>query len=177
MASECCPRQNEHIDIKRVAYNHVTAILQRCQKGQKCVVVVLLLPLRNTFYFQAISAVCSWLSPFCKQNLVFIQPRWQLRRTHFFNHCIMFCFNEFAFTVQVKHKLNSTQILGFILMYVFFCATCHFHTRVLAKNVTYFPFNSWLSFQRLCRLLRGSVRPQPFTPMSDAPRACLSCRR
>ena len=23
------------------------------------------------------------------------------------------------------------------------------------KNVTYFPFNSWLSFQRLCRLLWG----------------------
>jgi len=30
-----CPRQNEHIDIKTVAYNHVTVILQRCQKGQK----------------------------------------------------------------------------------------------------------------------------------------------
>jgi len=24
-----------------------------------------------------------------------------------------------------------------------------------AKNVAYFPFNSWLSFQRLCRLLWG----------------------
>ena len=24
-----------------------------------------------------------------------------------------------------------------------------------AKNVAYFPFNSWLSFQRLSRLLRG----------------------
>ena len=35
LASACCPRQGEHIDIKRVAYNHVTAILQRCQKGQK----------------------------------------------------------------------------------------------------------------------------------------------
>jgi len=32
-----------NIDIKRVAYNHVTAILQRCQKGQKCVVFFLLL--------------------------------------------------------------------------------------------------------------------------------------
>jgi len=28
----------------------------------------------------------------------------------------MFCFNEFAFTVQVKHKINSIQILGFILI-------------------------------------------------------------
>ena len=27
----------------------------------------------------------------------------------------MFCFNEFAFTVQLKHKINSTQILGFVL--------------------------------------------------------------
>jgi len=28
-----------------------------------------------------------WLPPFCKQNLLlFIQPRWQLRRTHFFSH-------------------------------------------------------------------------------------------
>jgi len=25
----------------------------------------------------------------------------------------------------------------------------------LAKNVAYFPFNYWLSFQRLCRLLWG----------------------
>ena len=29
----------------------------------------------------------SWLPPFCKQNLLlFTQPRWQLRRTYFFNH-------------------------------------------------------------------------------------------
>jgi len=42
LASACCPRQNEHIDIKKVAYNHVTAILQRCQKGQKCVILFLL---------------------------------------------------------------------------------------------------------------------------------------
>ena len=27
---------------------------------------------------------------------------------------MMFCFNKFAFIVQVKHKINSTQILGFI---------------------------------------------------------------
>ena len=69
----------------------------------------------------------------------------------------MFCFNEFAFTVQVKHKINSTQILGFILI-CFFFTTDHFHIRVglyFATNVAYFPFNSWLSFQRLCRLLWG----------------------
>ena len=48
----CCPRQNEHTDIKKVANNHVTDILQRCQKGQN---FVLLLPLRHTYYFHAIS--------------------------------------------------------------------------------------------------------------------------
>jgi len=34
LASTCFSRQNEHIDIKRVAYNHVTAILQRCQRAK-----------------------------------------------------------------------------------------------------------------------------------------------
>ena len=30
-----------------------------------------------------IKEICSWLPPFCKQNLLlFIQPRWQLRRTY-----------------------------------------------------------------------------------------------
>jgi len=33
---------------------------------------------------------------------------------------IMFCFNGFAFNVQVKHKINSLQIIGFILMFVFY---------------------------------------------------------
>jgi len=45
----------------------------------------------------------------------------------------MFCFNEFAFTVQVKHKINSTQILGFILIRLYF-ATGHFDTYVLCKE-------------------------------------------
>ena len=79
-----------------------------------------------------IKQICSWLPPFCKQNLLlFIQPRWQLRRTYFF-------------------------ILGFILICLY-STTGHFHTCVgyFAKNVAYFPFNSWLSFQRLCRLLWG----------------------
>jgi len=40
LASARCPRQNEHTDIETVAYNHVAAILQRCQKGQKCVVLL-----------------------------------------------------------------------------------------------------------------------------------------
>ena len=40
----------------------------------------------------------------------------------------MFCFNEFAFTVQVKHKINSIQILGFILICLYYtiiyCLQC-----------------------------------------------------
>jgi len=69
---------------------------------------------------------------------------------------IMFCFNEFAFTVQVKHKISSTQILGFILMCLYFTTGYSISTRVyLAQNVVYFPSNFWLSFKRLCRLLWG----------------------
>ena len=44
----------------------------------------------------------------------------------------MFCFNEFAFTVQFKHKINSTEILGFILI-CFYFTTGHFHTCALQK--------------------------------------------
>ena len=32
LTSACCPRHYEHIDIKRVAYNHVTAILPKRPK-------------------------------------------------------------------------------------------------------------------------------------------------
>ena len=81
--------------------------------------------------------LCSWLPPFRKQNLLlFIQPRWQLRRTYYFNHYKLnvFCFNEFAFTVQVKHKINSTLILGFILICLYF-TTGHFHTCTLQRVV------------------------------------------
>ena len=68
-----------------------------------------------------IKEICSWLPPFCKPNLLlFIQPRWQLRRRYV---CIL--------------RLA-------IFTHVYF-----------AKNAAYFPFNSWLSFQRLCRLLWG----------------------
>jgi len=53
----------------------------------------------------------------------------------------MFCFNEFAFTVLVKHKANSIQILAFIL-YVCILRLA-ISTRVyFAKNVAYFHFNS-----------------------------------
>ena len=52
----------------------------------------------------------------------------------------MFCFNEFAFTVQVKHKINSTQILGLILICLYF-STGHFHTCVLCNECSiYLPF-------------------------------------
>jgi len=51
-------------------------------------------------------------------------------------------------------KINSTQILGFILIMFVFCDWPFPHV-YFAKNAAYFPFNSWLSFQRLCRLLWG----------------------
>jgi len=52
----------------------------------------------------------------------------------------MFCFNKFEFTVQVKHKINSTQILGLILICSYF-TTGHFHTCVLCKECSrYLPF-------------------------------------
>jgi len=38
----------------------------------------------------------------------------------------MFCFDEFASTVRVKHKINSAQILGFILICLYF-TTGYFH--------------------------------------------------
>jgi len=54
LTSVCCPGQNEHRDIKKVANNHVTDILDRCQKGQNFVVLFLLL-LGHTFCFHTIS--------------------------------------------------------------------------------------------------------------------------
>ena len=58
----------------------------------------------------------------------------------------MFCFNEFSFTVQVEHKINSTQILGFILICLYF-TTGHFHTCVvLCKECSLCPFQFLAQF-------------------------------
>jgi len=57
----------------------------------------------------------------------------------------MFCFNEFAFTVQVKHKINSIQILGFNLICLYF-TTAHFHTCVLCKECSLFLFEFLAQF-------------------------------
>jgi len=40
-----------------------------------------------TSCFKKAKEIRSWLPPFRKQNLLFIQRRWQLRRTYFFNDC------------------------------------------------------------------------------------------
>jgi len=65
----------------------------------------------------------------------------------------MAVFNEFAFTVQVEHKWYINYWLHFDTgMFVFY----DFSTHALCKEPIasiIFPFNSWLSFQRLCRLL------------------------
>jgi len=52
------------------------------------------------------------------------------RQEHISLSTILFCFNEFAFTIQVKHKINSIQILDFILICLYF-TTGHFHTCTL----------------------------------------------
>jgi len=72
---------------------------------------------------------------------------------------ITFCFfkNEFAFTVQVKHKsyINSWLHSSISVFYDWPFPHVYF-----AKNEAdiIFPFNSRLSFQRLCRLLWGRLK-------------------
>jgi len=55
-------------------------------------------------------------------------------------------------------KSNTKWIVHqFLALFWYVCIlrlTIFIHV-YFAKNVVYFPFNSWLSFQRLCRLLRG----------------------
>jgi len=55
LVSVCCPPQNEHIDIKKVANSHVGVTLKRRQKCPKIHVLLLLLLLRHTFFVQAVS--------------------------------------------------------------------------------------------------------------------------
>jgi len=70
---------------------------------------------------------------------------------------IMFCFNEFAFTAEVKHKINSIQILGFILICLYFYHWPFPHMCTLHRMQPIYLFNSWLSFQRLGRLIVQST--------------------
>jgi len=58
---------------------------------------------------------------------------------------VMFCFNEFAFTVRVKHKINSIRILDFILICLYF-TTGHFHTCVLFIECSLFPLKLLAQF-------------------------------
>jgi len=53
LVSVCCPPQNEHIDIKKVANSHDGVTLRRRQKRPK--IHVLLLIIRHTFFVQAVS--------------------------------------------------------------------------------------------------------------------------
>ena len=97
------------------------------------------------------------LRPMSRYRLLIIQPMWQ-PRTYFFNHYIvLFSMNLHS---PSKSNTNSTQILVFILICLYF-TTGHFHT-YFAKNAAYIiiPFNSWFSFQQLCRLLWGCLQPR-----------------
>ena len=51
LVSVCCPPQNEHIDIKKVANSHVGVTLKRRQKRPKIHVFLLC----HTFFVQAVS--------------------------------------------------------------------------------------------------------------------------
>ena len=51
---------------------------------------------------------------------------------------IIFSFNEFAFTVQVKHKINSIQILGYDCIYVFY--DWPFPHMCTLQRISLFPF-------------------------------------
>jgi len=57
LVSVCCPPQNEHIDIKKVANSHVGVTLKRRQKRPKIhvLLLLLLLLLRHTFFVHAVS--------------------------------------------------------------------------------------------------------------------------
>ena len=57
LVSVCCPPQNEHIDIKKVANSHVGVTVKRRQKCPKIhALLLLLLPLlRHTVIVQAVS--------------------------------------------------------------------------------------------------------------------------
>ena len=60
LVSVCCPPQSEHMDIKKVANNHVGVTVKRRQKRLKIHVLLLLLLLllllfRHTFFVQAVS--------------------------------------------------------------------------------------------------------------------------
>ena len=54
------------VDIKRVAHNHVTAILQRCQTGQKCVLL-----LNFFFLFVTRSISMRFLGNYCRYRMTF----------------------------------------------------------------------------------------------------------
>ena len=99
----------------------------------------------------------------------------------------MFCFNEFAFTVQVKHKINSTQILGFILICLYF-TTWPFPHVYSAKNVA-FPFKFLAQFSATASSFMGIVptgdittkiedfscsRPWPWAYFLNGPNAAAS---
>jgi len=83
------------------------------------------------------ATLVGWIRDFCLQK--------GGSREHISLITIMILFNEFAFTVQVKHKINSIQILGFFWYVCILRLAISTHV-YFAKNVSYSPFNSWLNF-------------------------------
>jgi len=61
--------------------------------------------------------ICFWLPPFCKQNLLlFIQPRWQLRRTYFFNH-----YNVLFLHSPSKSNTKKEIVHKFLALFWYVC--------------------------------------------------------
>ena len=82
-------------------------------------------------------------------NFPSIQPRRQ-PRTYFFNPLIVFLMILLSYS---NSSIKGTEILGSIL-YLSLLQPAIFAC-VLSGRKLIFNFNSWLSFQRLCRLLQG----------------------
>jgi len=93
---------------------------------------------------------CLLLLPFCKQKVTSYYPSNQsVRQEHFFNVLLLMIF------LHHPSNTSSTWLFGskFILP---FSTTDHFSMCVFSKEIQFFKFNSWLSFQQLCRFTGDS---------------------
>ena len=73
--------------------------------------------------------------PHCRkvhQNL-FLFTQTRRSQEHICLVTVVLCFNDFAFTVQVKHKINSIHVLCFILISLFFYEWPFLHMYTLQR--------------------------------------------
>jgi len=66
--------------------------------------------IKTKHYTVVIQEICSWLPPFCKQNLLlFIQPRWQLGRTSVDNYLRRLTFDRRPWPVYHTERLARAR--------------------------------------------------------------------